>query len=203
MKYWEKTIDYYNRNSKDYYESTVHLDMGDFYKSFLKFIPEKGKILDAGCGSGRDSLFFHRHGYKVTAFDASKELVRLSSKLTGLKVLNLRFDEISFEQEFDGIWACASLLHVPRNMMDDVMARLINSLKMHGVLYASFKYGNKEEEQGGRFYNYLDELSLPLLLERHPGTSVISTWQSSGVRKDSGDQIWFNILFRRILPEKK
>jgi SAM-dependent methyltransferase len=79
---------------------------------FEAYISKSGRILDAGCGSGRDSHAFKQHGYSVVAFDASTEMCRMASKLIRQKVLLMRFDGMDFEDEFDGVWACSSLLHV-------------------------------------------------------------------------------------------
>ena len=98
--------------------------------SFLKLLPKNGKILDAGCGSGRDSLFFKQQGYDVVSFDISKELVDLASRLIGQKVLHMSFGDLDFENEFHGIWASASLLHIPQEEMDDVLEKLSRALKV-------------------------------------------------------------------------
>lgn len=124
----QSTIAYYDEHAEDYCESTVALDMEALYRPFLELLPEGARILDAGCGSGRDSLYFQGLGYNVTTFDASEEMVRLSSRLLGRRTLKMRFQELAFEEEFDGVWACASLLHVNRGEMKEVLQRLARSL---------------------------------------------------------------------------
>ncbi len=124
------TIDYYNQNAERFFNETIGIEMESLYERFLTLLPEKVTILDAGCGSGRDSLYFKREGYQITAFDGSLELTRLASKALKHPVLHLTFQQIEFEKEFDGVWACASLLHIPRNEMSDVLSRLSNSLKL-------------------------------------------------------------------------
>ena len=108
----DSTIRYYNENARAYFDSTVALDMGKLYGPFLKHLRPGSKVLDAGCGSGRDSLFFKNQGFQVTAFDASKEMVKLASELLDQKVLLMSFEDLSLTEQYDGIWACASLLHV-------------------------------------------------------------------------------------------
>ncbi|GAB6137950.1 class I SAM-dependent methyltransferase [Halanaerobaculum tunisiense] len=98
------TIDYYNRNAIDFYENTVDLDMSDQYQAFLRYVKENGHILDAGCGSGRDSLYFLEQGYQITAVDASQELVKLSSELINQEVLQIRFQEMEFEEEIEDVF---------------------------------------------------------------------------------------------------
>ena len=123
------TTEYYKRNARPYYDQTVNLDISNRYSPFLKLLPKNGKILDAGCGSGRDSLFFKQQGYGVVSFDISKELVELASRLIGQKVLHMSFGDLDFENEFHGILANASLLHIPQEEMDDILEKIIKSPK--------------------------------------------------------------------------
>lgn len=192
------TADYYNRHADRFFRETVNLNMEELYAPFLSLVPAGGSILDAGCGSGRDSLSFSRRGYRVTAFDASEQLVERSAKLTGLPVLRLSFQQLDYEDEFDGVWACASLLHVPRAQMRDVLARLARALKPGGVLYASFKYGDGEWEQGGRFFNSYDEDSFAALTREHPSLILDRHWKSEDVRRGRENQIWYNALLRKV-----
>ena len=91
-----KTIDYYNKNSEKFFKNTVLIDLTELYPKFLKHIPDNGSIMDLGCGAGRDSLYFLEKGYIVTSIDASEEMVRLSSELTGQKTQHLRMQDIEF-----------------------------------------------------------------------------------------------------------
>jgi len=84
-----------------------------------------GRILDAGCGSGRDSLAFMRKGYQVVSIDASGEMVAAASRLTGQSAVLMRFDEVAFDGEFDADWACASLLHVARRDLQSAEGRMV------------------------------------------------------------------------------
>ncbi len=168
------------------------------YAPFLAHIPEGGNILDAGCGSGRDSLYFLRQDYRVTAFDASEELVKLSARLTDLPVLKLTFLELEFASEFDGIWACASLLHIPRTEFDNALIRMTRGMKPNGVLYASFKYGDGEYERDGRFFNSYNEESFLALVKRHHKLKVLQTWKSEDVRRGRNKEFWLNVLLKKV-----
>ena len=137
----DRTVDYYNENAQSFFETTVNADMSLQLEDFIKLLPAGGYILDAGCGSGRDSLELKNRGFKIEAFDASEEMCRRASELLGQQVKLYRFEELNYIDLFDGIWACASLLHVTWEAMPDVIDRLNKSLKANGVLYASFMKG--------------------------------------------------------------
>ena len=100
---------------------------------FLDNVPAGGAVLEAGCGSGRDALVFLRAGRAVTAFDGSAEMVRRASAHTGLPVRHMTFQEMDWDSAFDGVWASASLLHVPRAELPAVMQRIVRALKPRGV----------------------------------------------------------------------
>ena len=133
----ERTLDYYDSHAEEFIERTANLSIEHLYEPFLALVPEGGRILDAGCGSGRDAAEFARRGYEVVAFDGSAEIARLASKRTGLKVLHLTFDQIDWREEFDGVWACASLLHLPSPQLQTALDRMIGGLRRGGVLYIS------------------------------------------------------------------
>ncbi len=104
------TIDYYNQNAKYYFDKTVNVDMSKQYKLFLKYVKDNGKILDFGCGSGRDSLIFKNLGYQVFPIDGSIELCKLASEYTNLDVKCMDFSELK-EKDFTSrlVYSLASL----------------------------------------------------------------------------------------------
>jgi SAM-dependent methyltransferase len=191
------TMDYYDRNARGFFDTTVHLTMDHLYQPFLELIPNHGRILDAGCGSGRDSLYFKKQGYSVTAIDNSRELVKLASDLLGEDVLLMSFDEIEFCDKFDGIWACASLLHVQKSSIDEVLHGLTGALKVGGVLYASFKYGIDETIERERLFNNYTGESFSLLLNRHPSLRILRVWKTDDVRQDRKGKYWLNTLVKK------
>lgn len=193
----ENSSDYYDQNCKEFFDTTVNLDMGDLHRRFLKHVPACGHILDAGCGSGRDAKAFQTMGYRITAFDASSEMVRLASEYTGIQVLELSFENLTFKNEFDGIWACASLLHVPRTEIRGVLTRLTDALVVGGAFYLSFKYGNQEEERNGRWFNNYNEKLFIELIANIKVLSVKETWITSDVRPGRNNQKWLNIILKK------
>jgi len=192
------SAEYYDKNALVYYNQTVNLDLSTLYKPFLELIPESGKILDAGCGSGRDSLYFKNKGFSVVSLDASEEMVNLAAQLIGQEVLYMSFTDIVFEDELDGIWACASLLHIPQDNMDDVFRRLSRALKRNGILYTSFKYGDRERKSGDRAFNDYDEEKLAHLINHHKDLKIVKSWLTEDVRTDRKNEFWLNALLRKI-----
>ena len=191
------TLSYYEANAERFSEETRHVDMASLYYPFLSLLPQGAHILDAGCGSGRDSLYFLRNGYEVTAFDVSEKMAGLASSLLGQTVLRTSFDHLSFTRQFDGVWACASLLHVPRSAMPGVLTRLARSLKPGGAMYTSFKYGDSEGVRDGRFFSDYDEEGLRALLRTLPELFILELWQTLDVRPGKADDVWVNALIRR------
>ena len=163
---------------------------------FLQYVKPGGKILDAGCGSGRDSLAFLEAGYAVDAFDAAEEICRLASKNLGFTVNCLRFEEIIGGPEYDGIWACASLLHVNKNDLPDVMRRLKGLLKPDGIIYASFKEGTTERIKDGRFFHDMTEKDCQDLFQE-AGLTVLEIFRSQDVREGRQSEAWVNIIGKK------
>ncbi|WP_295588405.1 bifunctional 2-polyprenyl-6-hydroxyphenol methylase/3-demethylubiquinol 3-O-methyltransferase UbiG [uncultured Lamprocystis sp.] len=191
----DDTTAYYRANAAAFFADTLGVDMAPLYARFLPLIPVGGqKILDAGCGSGRDTRAFLDRGYTVTAFDASAELAALAAAHVGQPVQVLRFQDLEWTQAFDGIWACASLLHVPATELPDVLSRLARALRPGGVLYASFKFGSGEREYHGRRFTDLDEAGLATLLSQVQGLTGLDTWTTGDRRPGRESERWFNAL---------
>ena len=191
------TIGYYDDHAEEFIRNTSDVNMADLHRPFLEHIPHGGRILDAGCGSGRESLAFVRLGYEVVSIDASERMVEATRSATGGDVRQMTFESAEFEYEFDGIWACASLLHVPRQELGAVLERLATALKVDGILYLSFKHGNRERTENGRYFNDLDEVALRSLFATDSRLEILKEWTSEDVRNERGDQKWLNALARR------
>ena len=192
------TINFYEKNAEAYAALTVTADMSRAYEKFLAYLPHGAKVLDAGCGSGRDSLFFMRQGYRVTMLDASAAMCRCAEKLTGQKALHKTFAEINFDKQFDGIWANASLLHVPEQELEKVLKILHRALKDDGVLYASWKYGEAERRDGERFYCDMTEEKLKKLLQRTGCFVCEEVWVSEDVLPLHREQPWLNVVLGKV-----
>lgn len=192
------SIPFYDLNAKSFFNSTVDVDTQSLYQHFLPNIKEHGHILDAGCGSGRDAKAFLELGYQVTAFDGSKTMAMMASKLTGLAVKHSLFKAFHSEQQFDGIWACASLLHVPYTELSDTFTHLASFLKMNGTFYCSFKLGeNHQITRNGRVFTDLNYSGLVDILSTTP-LKINQHWQTSDLRPDRTGEQWLNALLTRI-----
>lgn len=194
------SIEYYNQNAAEYFDQTVEIDMQEHWDRFLQLIPEGGSILDLGCGSGRDSEYFISLGFDVTAMDASEEMCALASIHIGQDVLNLSFEEMDFDEVFDGIWACASLLHVPSDKIDDIFTKVMKSMKVNGVLFMSFRYGDFEGERAGRYYTDYRTKALKELIARQEEMELIDIQKCEDSRTES-TVVWIHALVRRISVE--
>lgn len=216
---------YYRQNAQRFFTDTVSLDMSALYQPFIACLPPGARILDAGCGSGRDAKAFSEMGFTVEAFDASAELVALARQFSGKPVERMRFQDVAAVEKYDGIWCCASLLHVSEAELPEVMTKLAIALKPGGVWYLSFKYGRGEREKDGRRFTDLDAAGLQKLVDevndisggflarskaeikrgvgskdRTENNFVLDTerlWQTGDLRIGRGDEVWLNAIIRK------
>lgn len=152
-----KTINYYNNNTESFVSGTVSVDFSEIQNEFLNRLKPEAYILDFGCGSGRDTKYFLSRGYLVDAIDGSSELCKIASEYTGIKVRQMLFQDLREHEKYDGIWACASILHVKKSELVHVFQRMHDALKPGGIIYASFKYGDFESERSGRYFSDFTE----------------------------------------------
>lgn len=193
----KETLSYYNQNADAFVEGTLKADMSNQYRYFSKYLSPGDKVLDLGCGSGRDSAWFSSLGFEVTAIDGSEELCKRVKENYGIHARCIKFEDISFVAEFDAIWACASLLHVTKAEMPNVLGKVSAALKPGGVLYASFKYGDDERVSNGRFFNDYTENDLDTLLTSENQLSLLEYWITEDVRPDRSGERWLNFIARK------
>ena len=188
-----KNIEYYNQNADSFFEGSVNANMSYERDKFIALLPVGGKILDAGCGSGRDSKAFLEQGFKVTAFDASEEMCKRASEYIGQEVINMLFQDVSYKDEFDGIWASASLLHVSMEELPSIIKKMNEALKRDGVMYASFKYGDGTKMRGERRFSDFNEKSIVPLFE-NAGFKIIYNEVGSDNRPGRENEMWVNVI---------
>ncbi|WP_180043394.1 bifunctional 2-polyprenyl-6-hydroxyphenol methylase/3-demethylubiquinol 3-O-methyltransferase UbiG [Acinetobacter sp. YH16039] len=191
-----QTSNYYNQHAQAFFENTYQVEMESLYTPFLRYLPEQASILDLGCGSGRDTLAFKKKGYQVEAIDYSAELVKKARELTNIEVRQQSFYDLAENNKYDGIWACASLLHCERDRLAEVLWLILKALKPNGVCYMSFKYGNTDREKEGRSFTDLNEQQVHDLLKQLDQALLLQQWITVDKRPDRTEE-WLNILIRK------
>ena len=188
------TASYYSSNAQDYINETLNLEMREAFELFIPELQPGGNVLDIGCGSGRDSLFFIQQGFLVKPIDGCPEMSRLASSVIGIPVETKQFQSISDTDKYDGIWANASLLHCPKSEIKNVFKRLIAALKLGGVWFMSFKVGEGEQfDARGRFFNNYTEHSLKTLINSFDELVLQNMWVSKS-EIPNGTQEWVNAI---------
>lgn len=193
----DHTIDYYNLNAENFIESTQNVDMHQAQDRFLRLLDENASILDFGCGSGRDTRYFLDKGYQVTATDGSAELCKRASAFTGIEVKEMLFQELDDMGAYDGIWACSSILHLPKIELLPVICKMCMALKDNGVIYTSFKYSDFEGVRNGRYFTDFTEDSFKEFIAEIPELTIEDYWITGDVRPGRGDERWLNIILRK------
>lgn len=193
----DQTIDYYNLNAESFIENTQNVDMHMAQDKFLHLLNEGAAILDFGCGSGRDTKYFLDKGCRVTATDGSAELCRWTSAFTGIEVKEMLFGELNEIDTYDGIWACSSILHLPKNELLLVIRKMCDALKSTGVIYTSFKYSDFEGVRNGRYFTDFTEDSFRKFIAEIPELTIEEYWITGDVRPGRGDEKWLNLILRK------
>ena len=189
---------YYAENAEAFAANTRDADMRTNRDRFLKELHPGVAILDFGCGSGRDTKAFLEQGYCVTAIDGSPELCAIASEYTGIPVRQVLFQELDAREEYDGIWACASILHVPPAELPDIFRRMTTALKLDGIIYTSFKYGTFEGERNGRWFTDFTEEKFATFIQQFPELSLTDQWITSDVRPGRVNEQWLNTILRKL-----
>jgi SAM-dependent methyltransferase len=154
------------------------------------------RIWEARSGLGRDIKIFLQKGHEVEAFNSSIQMVRLNSDYIGHMTRFLKFGDMDYVDEFDGIRACASLLHVSREELPDVFRRLERALKKGGVLYASFKVGSDYSENGRDFVSFKKDEILEYI-KNHIELQFRETLITKDVRENQKDVLWINLFYSK------
>lgn len=192
-----KTIEYYNENVDKFVNDTQDVVFCATQDLFLSYLNEGDSILDFGCGSGRDTKYFLSKGYKVDAMDGSMEICKVASDYTGINVKCLLFNELDEIDKYDGIWACASILHLDRDDLIDVFHRIARALKDNGILYTSFKYSEFEGMRNGRYFTDFTIESFNEFQTNIPEFIIEKKWITSDVRAGREDEKWLNLIMRK------
>ena len=196
MDYKDLTLNYYKENADTFVQNTVDVKFSEMQERFISHVKPGGLILDLGCGSGRDSKAFLDHGFRVVAVDGSPELCQHAEKVIGQPVICATFQEYEPSETFDGIWACASLLHLPYAEIAPVLKKLADHLSPDGCLYLSFKYGDFEGVRNGRYFTDMTEERFAMILHEISSVSLIEEFITTDVRPGREEK-WWNGLIRK------
>lgn len=193
----DKTLDYYNQNADAFVAGTISVDFKQKQDKFISRLQAGDYILDFGCGSGRDTKYFLEAGMKVDATDGSEELCKIASKYTGIKVRQMLFQELNEYEKYDGIWACSSILHLPKDELKQVLIKMAAALNAGGIIYTSFKYGNYEGERNGRYFTDFTINSFTDFIQDVKHLKLIECWITGDVRLGRGEEKWLNLILQR------
>ena len=196
-----ETLAYYDQNAAAFAAGTEKVDFAEMQDQFLALLPPGSKILDFGCGSGRDTRYFLDRGYYVDATDGSEEMCRYAEKYTGIPVRKMLFSELNAVDVYDGIWACSSILHVRLPELPDVFGKMVRALRKHGIIYTSFKYGTYAGMRNGRHFTDFTEESFEKFLLDIPNLQMRQMWVTSDVRPWRADEKWLNLILEKTEEE--
>lgn len=191
------SVKFYNDNADNFFDDTINADMSVTYNIFEENLPSiDGEILDLGCGSGRDSKHFIEKGYRVTALDLSPILAIKASEYIGQDVIIADMKDLNYDNKFIGIWACASLLHLTEKEILETLNRCHKALKNDGVIYASFKYGEKNYEKNGRNFTCFTRDKF-LSLIKDLDFYYRATFETGDVRFGRENEKWLNVILKK------
>ena len=192
------TMTYYNQNAPPFISNTRDIDFRPTQERFLSCLPPSAKILDFGCGSGRDTKYFLEHGFSVDAIDGSETLCRLASEYTGIPVRQMLFQELDSPDTYDGIWACASILHLPVTELTDVFHKMTAALHDSGILYTSFKLGRFRGQRNGRYFTDFDETYFREFIKQFPELTICELWITADARPERSEEKWLNTILKKM-----
>ncbi len=191
----DETLDFYAQNAEAYAARSV---VNPKLVEFLRLVTPGGLVLELGTGSGQDAKAMLENGFRIDPTDGSRELAREASQLLGQPVRHMFFESLDAVEQYDGVYASASLLHAQRSMLPQIIKLIYRALKPGGWVWASFKDGAREGyDQLGRYYNYMQSEELTALWENCApwGKFTQTTWQGSGY--DGLPTLWHAVIAQR------
>lgn len=190
--------EYYEINAKRYAEKTFSVDMSEQYERFLPLLREQTRILDVGSGSGRDACYFQKKGYQVTALEPSKNLCREIRKVFSGEIVCSDIQSYQSDQRFDGIWACASFLHLQEKEVLCFFEKINSYLNDNGIVYLSGKNGIPTGEgKDGRYFLEFTEQLVERILTVNDRMKLEELWYSEDVSGRKGFR-WMNVILKMV-----
>ena len=198
----ETTESFYEEHASEYFDRTVAADLSHIYKRFFKTLSPNAKVLDLGAGSGRDLKAMRASGFDPIGMDGSAALAKIAQAFSGARCVVKRFEDIDFKNEFDGAWACASLLHLPKHVLPTVLRKLRFALKETASFYISVIQGSGEEAlTDGRFFAFYSQAELLSILQQ-AGYVVQESWISNDSLSQESKTQWINMIARPSAPSR-
>ncbi len=193
-----KTYLFYSKNTDSYISETLDIELTNALDVFTENLQGNATLLDIGCGSGRDTLYFKSQGYHVVATDMVSDMAEAASKKIFQKVLVRSCFNLGFVNEFDGIWASACLLHCPKSEFMSALLSIASALKRGGIAYISLKQGKGEAlDSLGRFFSYFTEKELIYFFDEIEELSIFNLWLDESNFRNT-KQVWINLLVRKV-----
>lgn len=183
-------MSYYDINADEFIENTLNVDMTELYQEFTSIL-EGNTILDIGCGAGRDLKHFTACGYTTIGLEPSAKLAKFAREFSSCEVIEKSILDFEIDSKFDGIWACASLLHLTNEELKKAFILISKLMKSNSVLYCSFKSGEFEGERNGRFFNDQTTDSIKNLITKK--LQIKKSWITADKRPKREDN-WLNLL---------
>ena len=190
----DTTLSWYRENAIQYAEETRNSLVLDALWEFLSRMKEGGTILDYGSGSGRDSAYFLDKGFSVDSLDGSAEMKAQAERLFGIKVKLASFLSLEEKDKYDGIWAQASILHLEEHDLRVALTLIERALKRDGVFYSSFRKGEEDGYENGRWYTNMTERRFLSFLPA--SLYVEKIWEGQDVRPGVS-RTWLSIICRK------
>ncbi len=188
------TIDYYNSHADDYYQATAGADLDETRKRFAAYLPTEARIIDMGCGSGRDVLAFRNMGINAVGLDASEKLVKLAKERLKIPAIAADMSVWIADDPYDGIWCCASLMHLNNEDCRIFFSNLKYNLKPGGVMYVSVKSGIETGiDASGRYMKNFTEEDVKELADMEEGFKIAELWYTEDTLSRRGFK-WLNVI---------
>lgn len=189
-----QTLDFYSQRA-DEWAAALPYDHSPFLDSFLDLLPSGARVLEMGCGDGREAARMIERGFAVDTSDGTPTMARLASERLGFEVPVRRFEELEAVEAFDGVWCQASLLHVPEPDLPDVLARIHRALKPGGWHWASYKDGGGGgRDDFGRFFSYIPAERLAAAYRAAAPWASLDLKTREAVRHFSNPTLWHEVL---------
>lgn len=187
---------YYESNAERYAAETFSANMSKQYQRFLPLLKNGGKILDVGSGSGRDACYFQKQGYQVTALEPSKNLCREIRKVFSGEIMCSDIQNYQPAERYDGIWACASLIHLQEEEVLQFFEKIDQYLNDNGIIYISGKNGiSTGEVEDGRFFLEFTDQLVEKILTVNKQLKLEQLWYTEDVSGRRGFR-WLNVVLR-------